>query len=258
MPDEIPPAAPVEVKPAITPAPNHPTPLATTYTAAQLHDGIEKARIEERTKLQGTIDSLREQISTLKTQNDALRTAGTGNVDVSALIADITKKVEQAHANKIAELQRSIDDLTKQNRRAGLEKLKAQLIAENGGEDKLIMPLIRDGSEEELRESIKLASDTYQSTIAKFTGAQIPPAASVTETSTGPTQTQASPAPTVVPPPVIVPPTGTTVTIPGRTDGGETVADVSALRAMSPAEYRANRSRIQSEMKTRGVGFRNK
>jgi hypothetical protein len=131
---------------------------------------IEKARLEERTKLQAQITSLTAEkdagvtkISDLEGQLKAQGSLKTpnGQVDVAALIAQVTESAQTATKTVNATLQRELEEMKAQNHKLHLERVRQQAIAENGGESAMVTALVTGNSETEIRSSIEEAKRVY-------------------------------------------------------------------------------------------------
>jgi hypothetical protein len=148
------------------------------YSEAQYKAAIEKARLEERTKLREQVDSgkessaqlkeAREEIAKLKgdlkTVTDSLTAiqnakSKDGDVDVAKVIAEVTEKVGKEYETRLGgELQTLRSNLNALQ----LKDLKIQLIEEAGGPGKLILAMVDGKTEDELRASIERSKTAYQ------------------------------------------------------------------------------------------------
>lgn len=175
------PADPTGGAPApAAPAPAAPAP-APGITEAQMKAAIEKARLEERTKLQEQITTLTAdkatsaaKISELEGQLKALGSVKTqnGQVDVAALIAQVTESAQTATKTVNATLQRELEDLKAQNHKLHLERVRQQAIAENGGEKAMVVALVTGNSETEIRASIEEAKRVHAQILGQAKSSQ--------------------------------------------------------------------------------------
>lgn len=160
-----------------------------TLSKEDLHKAIEKARLEERTKVQEAItrsqtelqklkddaqsktkatDALNKQLADLTGQVEALTKAANPDgkgVDPKTLIAEVTANVEKRY-NEATKVERAALESRLQSVQSDLEKMrlremKGVLVAEAGGEEKLVMAMISGETEEALRASVKAAADAY-------------------------------------------------------------------------------------------------
>ncbi len=233
-----------------------------TFTQAQLHAAIEKARGEERTKLRADLDAavaamqaseasvtrltgeLQNTTGLLTAANqslDALKAAKTadGTVDVPKLIAEVTAKVE-ASFNQVAKSEREqfttqVGNLNQRLTALQLEKLQAQLIQEAGGADKLILSLVDASDETRLRASVANAKKVFEETeqaVLKRAG--------VTPTSQQHGNGNGTPAA-----PPILAPAGA-----GGAGSGQSATVLAKVKEMGTKDFAANRSQIINGLKT--------
>jgi vacuolar-type H+-ATPase subunit I/STV1 len=149
----------------------------------RLKIAIEKARLEERTKLREdisatekrltdstlTIEQQKAEISNLKTAVEALqKTAKEGEkIDVQKLVTEITERTnELARKNYDAQ----VADLNKQLTALQVRLLRESLIKEVG-EDNLVVAMISGRTEQELRDSVERSKAEMDKIKAKI-GAQ--------------------------------------------------------------------------------------
>lgn len=237
--------------------PSQNTPV--TYSAEQLHAAIEKARMEERQKLRGELDNangaskplndkiveLKSKIDLLTGENDALKKATTasGNVDVKALITEVTNNLsEKFTASAKAERESFTTQLKELSGKLNgyeLAKVKDKLISEVGGPDKVIMALIVGNTEEELKSSVQKSHEAYMEieNRVKPQGSADPNA---TANGQGNNNNPANNAPP------IVQPGGQ-----GGAGSGQQSSPLTNVKQMSPQEYKASREKVQQEMRRR-------
>lgn len=144
---------------------------------------IEKARKEERTKVYSQIDSLKqsqeELKKTLKKQERLIekqqaqlvaigkaKTADGKTIDPTKLLDEAFTKFEESAATREADelktLRKKVDRLTKENEQVRVEKLRAKLIRENGGDDEMVVELVSGETEEEILDSIETAKEAFE------------------------------------------------------------------------------------------------
>jgi hypothetical protein len=222
-----------------------------TITQDDLHKAMEKARIEERTKLnellaktkadlEAAIATAKEngtKVADLTQQLDAVTKAQAGDgkgVDLKALIAEVTTGVEKrfSEASKAEreKLQNDMMGLTTEVTTLRLEKLRSQLINEAGGEGKLVLAMIKGDTEEALRASVKASSEAYadiETRIAKANGSGAPQ---------GDGQQRQTP-----------PPVGGAG---GQGGAGRGAAEdnLQDVRNLTPAQYRERREKVLAEV----------
>lgn len=225
---------------------NPPNPPA--LTADDLHKAVEKARMEERTKLRDEQTALQTRAeaaekavkeltaanTALTEQNNALVKAGAegGKVDVKQLVTEITSSAEKRFADAAdqqrKDLENTVQTLRNDLTQVQLDKLRTQLVAEAGGPERVVSALISGSNEEELRASVKAAADAYTeiaNRVAKGAGGG------------------GSSAPNNTPPPAGGPAGG------GGAGRGATDDALTNVKELSPQEYAAKRQEI-----LRGVG----
>ena len=175
------------------PAPS-PEPLPNpepTLDLNAIHAQIEKARMEERTKVREELTNLSnlnksfsEKVTKLETENrelsgklSALEKAqgANGEVDVSKLISEVAAQTEAKMASVISELKSQVTDLGSKSRLASLEVYRRDAIAKAGGEAQLITALVTGNSEEEIDASISVAKDEYQKVVSRVSSSNLPP-----------------------------------------------------------------------------------
>ncbi len=130
-----------------------------SYTSEQLHEAIEKARLEERTKLQEKIDQLEEQAKRPK--------AKAGDVDVAEAIreaVEAAKKGWEKDKNKeLSKMQTQLNELSTENKSRKVQAWKAAAIEAYGGN--VIAALIKGDTEEEIALSAEAAHQTWRETM---------------------------------------------------------------------------------------------
>lgn len=156
--------------PAPTPAPAPAPAAGAAPPDASLKAAIEKARLEERTKLQEQLrsltsdkEALASKLSELEGQLKALGSVKTANgqVDVAALIAQVTESAQAATQTVTATLQRELEEMKAQNHRLHLERVRQKAIADNGGEKAMVVALVTGNSEPEILASVEEAKRTH-------------------------------------------------------------------------------------------------
>ncbi len=172
------PAAPAPAAPAPAAPPAAP---AGFVTEAQMKAQIDKARSEERTKLHDQLTTattevtgLKTKISELDSQLKALGSVKTANgqIDVQALIAQVTESAKTATATANAQLQRELDEMRAQNHRLELERVRQKAIADGGGENAMVVALVTGNSESEIRASVEEAKRTQAQIIERAKSSQ--------------------------------------------------------------------------------------
>lgn len=236
--------------PPATPA----TPAGDAITRQQFHDAIEKARLEERTKLRGEIDAANtkatethNELTRIKGELEILQRAAStnGQVDVPKIIAEVTQKAEErfaaGYAQREAQLSQQVQTLSKDLNDTKLERLRNKLVAEVGGESKVIMGLIRGNNEAEIRESVKSAHQEYLNIENRIKPAGAQGSAATPSNTNG--QANGSPAP-VAPP--VIDPQGQ-----GGAGAGTDGTMLTKVRELSSADYKANRDRLKGDLARR-------
>lgn len=144
-----------------------------SYTAAELHAACEKARREERQAqdARGETDrvstrKLRKRLARVEGELEALQeSTKTGKLDPRKLADRLFAKWEEKHegtsSEEASELKLQVDKLEKEVKKSRMQRLRAKLIAENGGEDAMIVEMVRGETKEELKASIKKAVDAF-------------------------------------------------------------------------------------------------
>lgn len=220
----------------------------TGVTQEQLHAAIEKARLEERTKLFETLETTRKQ---LEAATEAAKTKDSDLTQLNAKVTelteklkalqdatkpdggiDVTKAIESAVGSALSRQEAVLGEQVKrlsealqqeQNLRSTAEaaQLRVRLIAEAGGDAVLIPELVVGRTEEELKASIANSKAVFDRSISSRLGAG------------GGTAS------------------GTGLPVGGRTSasfaagaGGESNNQV---RRMSPAEYSKNREALRAK-----------
>ncbi len=166
---------------APTNTPNPQSPAGHVTTEAH-HQGIEKARGEERAKYIGQIELLNGQLTETRTKIAELeravadekakiaaiensRTEDGRAIDVPKLLETYTKKVADEYNSRIeremGERDNRLKNLESENLKYRAENLRRSLIAEAGGEDTMVVEMVSGNTEEEIRASIALAQKAY-------------------------------------------------------------------------------------------------
>lgn len=170
--------------------------MSETYTTEQLHAAIEKARLEERTKLQADLTAattnaettnakvaelngkLSETLTALQTAEaerlrldgalkaiEKSKTADGAAVDVTKLVEEVTAAAEtrlsEQFKAKHEEQTLALNSLRQQLTLAELDKARAKLIADAGGPERLVMELVGGDTVEALTASIGRAKDAF-------------------------------------------------------------------------------------------------
>lgn len=179
-----------EPNPNNPPAPpadgNPPAPAPAGITPEQLHQQIEKARLEEREKLRAQLSASDETVKNLKAEVSSLTekltkltdkitslTAGTkpdGGVDVEKAIESAVKatadRLGQEYASQIQTLRGELETERKSRQQLTLEQRRSQMIQEAGGDKALIPELVTGSNEEELKTSVEKSKQIFQRTVA--------------------------------------------------------------------------------------------
>lgn len=174
--------------PAPSPEPT-PAPSPAPIDPNVIHAQIEKARLEERTKVREELNNLstlnksltdqldksQKDIQEVSSKLSALEKAqgANGEIDVSKLIAEVAAQTESKMAGVIEELKGKVKQLDVKSRKASLEVYRRDAIAKAGGEAQLITALVSGSSEEEIDSSIQLAKDEYQKIVSRV-GTKVP------------------------------------------------------------------------------------
>ena len=165
--------------PSPEPTPVVPAPIDPNV----IHAHIEKARLEERTKIREELLSLSNQnkslseqlensqkdISEVSAKLSALEKAqgANGEIDVSKLIAEVAAQTESKMSSVIKDLEGKVKQLDVKSRKASLEVFRRDAIAKAGGEAQLITALVSGNTEEEINASVQLAKDEYQKIVSR-------------------------------------------------------------------------------------------
>ena len=234
-------------------------------TTEQLHQSIEKARLEERTKLHGTITELQgkltaQQTSTTDAQSKlreaeaaiadltgkftALKSSikDTGGVDIDNVIQKVMEsfkqRVDTETSAQLNELRTALKEEQQKRELAERNNLRSRLIAEAGGDQVMITDLVRGDTPEELRASIDYAKNLFSKIRGTTPGSQ--------QTNNGSTGAQGSAAGA----PPSLPNSG------GAGNGGEGSAGISvdSLRQMSSKEWAEQRIKLRKQVSSRYAG----
>lgn len=235
-------------------------------TTEQLHQAIEKARLEERTKLHGTITELQGKLTTQTTATTEMQTKlreadsaiadltgkftalkssikETGGVDIDGVIQKVMEnfkqRVDGETAAQLSELRGALKEEQTKRELAERNNLRSRLIAEAGGEQVMITDLVRGDTPEEIRASIDYAKGLF----TKIRGTATPGSQQSNNGSTG-GNGSASGAP-----PSLPGAGGSAGT--GNADGGITP---DALRSMSNKEWAENRMKLRKQVSSRYAG----
>ena len=246
-----------------------------------LKAAIEKARLEERHKLQETITKNDEAIKRLKAEaedskksadetkaaldkaNKALEehtkalealkasTTKEGGVDVTKLIDEVSAKVSASYEKTLG---KQVEQLTAQLNKYELKQLIDTLVKDAGGPDKLVMELVHGNTREEIVASIEKAKAAYE-TIA----ARIKPRKGANDggegdegEEAGVTENDDDSANSGAP--------GVDGSAGGSGSGGSGTGQkkdadlLRSVRNMTPEEYAANRKKILASVNTRYAG----
>ena len=132
-----------------------------SYSSEQYHDGIQKARLEEREKLQEKIADLERKLAKLSTKNggDDIQTV------IKEAVAAARTEWDRKHANQLKELGQTVSTLAEENRKSKFEKAKQKLIAEY--ENQVIPALIIGETEEELEASAESAHEAWKQAVGE-------------------------------------------------------------------------------------------
>lgn len=152
---------------------------ATGITQEALHAAVEKARLEERTKLREQIQTLEGKVKDLDADNknlsadkakltESLATLKAsikpdgGGVDIDKLAEGIEARIAKAYDARLAEVEGQLANERTTREKMSLEQLRAQLIQQNGGEDAMLIELVRGNNAAELQASIEEAKAKLQ------------------------------------------------------------------------------------------------
>lgn len=224
-------------------SPDATTSGGSNNATAEFQSAIEKARLEERAKLQGELDAATQLATTLQAtvaskEADlaALVSAqkGDGSLDAKALMAEVSNRVA-ADANKVIlqlrqETEQQLTSMKQQLHRAELSALKEKLIAEAGGPEKLVaISLIRGDTEAALRQAVKDSAEEYERVRLALTQATTT-AATVSGQPPLPASASSGAAARVVPEALV------------------------GVKGASRQEWAANRDKVMAAMKQRFAG----
>lgn len=233
-----------------------------TLTQEQLHQAVEKARLEERAKLRQELDTVATRAATLEETLKAEQAAKTELATrVSALeagvtktatgepVVDIAKVVEQAtsavatrlnsdHAKTLTEMQTQLSALREESNRNRLAATRERLIAEAGGINALIPELVVGSTEDELKAAVTRSKSIFDRTVLQ-TGS-----AGAASLGTGNAGSSGGDGLNL--------PVGQAGGAGGNANGAATV-QVNA-RAMSMAEYASKREALKREAAARYKG----
>lgn len=217
---------------------------------------IEKARLEERTKLQGQITdlttaaaSLKEQVGALTAANEkltnefgALQTAyealkagakPDGGVDIEKAIQTAVNaalgRQGPALQAEIATLRKQLEEESNKRQKAELSQLRARMINEAGGAAVLIPELVVGNTEQELRESLENSKAVMQRVLGGGGGAAGGGGATATDGNGNP-----------------LPPLPASVPAAGGSAAGGTPKPVTGGR-MSMKDYAAQRDALRAK-----------
>jgi DNA repair exonuclease SbcCD ATPase subunit len=219
-------------------------PAATGVTQEQLQAAIEKARLEERTKLRADIETaeanataLQTRVKELEAENQKLTAdlqtlksaqKPDGGFDAAKLMEETAQRVRSELQGTINELSSQIEEERGVRQRLTLEQLRAKLIQANGGENALIPSLVTGTNEAELIASIQASKAEFNRIM------------SVAKAQTPSTQQNNGAGGTTVPN-IPVPAAG------GTNAGGQAV--VKTVQEMSLNEYGANRAAVKAKLR---------
>lgn len=160
----------------------------TTYTHTQFTEAVERARTEERGRINVELENARKEANTLKDQITSQTTELTtlrnnvetfkkaaqanGNVDVAKLIEEVSDRVSKAATaasqSRMSELETNVTKLTQQLKTKELSEFRTKAIADAGGADVLIPELVRGNTEEEIRASVTESKSIFDRNKARF------------------------------------------------------------------------------------------
>jgi hypothetical protein len=185
-----PPAPPAP--PAAPPAPPAPPP---GVTQEQLHQAIEKARLEEREKLRTQLDNAKSEAETAKTQAEdnkkqlqklseemtALKSGlkPEGGIDVQKAIEQAvtaaTTRLAQTYDGQLNTLKSELQNERVERTRLSAEQLRVRMIEQAGGTTVMIPELVRGTTQDEITSSIEDSKRVFQRTVALASGTPPPP-----------------------------------------------------------------------------------
>ena len=170
------------------PAPAATTPPAGYISLAERDAAIEKARVEERAKLNSQVENYKSQVAKLTdaaTAKEAELVALTGKYDVLAAATktdgapvDLAKVIEEVttkainnlnkqHQEELKEVRATQKQYEKRIRDNDLAAFKAKAIADAGGPDAMIVQLVNGNNEEEITASVKYAVETFSGVLQR-------------------------------------------------------------------------------------------
>ena len=253
-----------DTPPNSNPPANTPPPGPGAITPEQLHQAIEKARLEEREKLRNQLNTAEEQVKTLKAEVESTKSQLTdtlnkvtklttdyetlknsikpdGQVDVEAAISRAVKatsdKLAADYGAQLSSLRSELESERTTRTRLSLDQRRMQMIQEAGGDSALIPELVTGSNEQELSASIERSKQVYQRTVAKVGG-----------TPPSPTPPNSHGSGANVPPGA--PPT---VPLPASTTppGAPAPAAPGGSKIMDMKEYAANRNQLRKQVAAR-------
>lgn len=163
---------------------------AATLTSEQLHAAIEKARLDERTKLRTELDTL----TTKATQAEELSKTEAARVEALELklkaleaglvegdkgkTVDVGKAIEQAtnalaermskeNGKKLEEMNKRLQELQAEAATLKRRELRDSLINAAGGQTALIPELVKGETEEEIKQSIEQSKAIFARTVQR-------------------------------------------------------------------------------------------
>lgn len=212
-------------------------------------ESIEKARMEERTKLQALIADKEKQLTeaTAKTAQSAkelqdaqdkikqlekiTKEAGDGKLpDISKVIDETVDKLTKLHektmAETKAEYEAKLRDLSGNVTKMEIDRYREKKIAEAGGEDALILGLVQGDTKEEIDNSIQVAKSEFERIAAKLKKGK-----GGSTDDNPPPKTPKTPNP--------------------KPNAAEGNSNEPNIRSMSATDYKAQREKILADMRQR-------
>jgi hypothetical protein len=216
-------------------------------STAAIQAAMDKARSEERTKLQGvitqlegTVARLNGEVATLSGERDTLSASvnkltdemaalkaglkADGGIDPVKLLEETSTRVrnelEKVHSARLAELENSLNEEKAHRQNLAVEQLRTRLIKASGGEDSMIVELVTGSTEAEILASIDRSKGAFSRAIAAAGGK--PPKSGDRGGEDG-----------------------QDFSLPGSQKGGDDSAELSNVKNMSVGDYAKHRERLK-------------
>jgi hypothetical protein len=214
-------------------------------SAAAIQAAMEKARSEERTKLQGVITKLEGdvarlngEVATLSGERDTFSAAVNkltdelaslkaglkpeGGIDPVKLLEETSTRVraelEKVHSARLAELETSLNEEKAHRQNLAVEQLRARLIKASGGEESMIVELVTGSTEADILASIDRSKSAFSRAVATAGGKKSGDKGGED---------------------------GQDFSIPGSQKGGDDSAELSNVKNMSMSDYAKHRARLK-------------